>query len=97
MSMKDLFYPMHPPVRGARRIVREEGKNARSEELRAYYQANRDKVRAKQREYYLANRERMIARAVRYKAENPEHVRAVKRNSERYRKRDKGDTIPNPD
>jgi len=94
--MRDLFYPMHPPIKGARRIVQEEGKSEKAEYMRAYYLANREKVRAKQREYYQKNKARIKKAVNKYKRENPDKVREWKRSSERYRLTAKKSPPPAP-
>jgi hypothetical protein len=96
MDLKSLFYPMHPPIKGARRVVQQEGKNPKAEYQRAYYLANKEKIRAKQREYYQANKETIKKAVNEYKREHPEKVRGWKRSSERYRLKQRG-TIANPD
>ena len=83
--MRDLFYPTHPPIKGARKVIQQEGKNPRAEQLAAYYRANRERIRAKQAEYYQANKERIKKQVEQYRLENPDKVRAWKRSSERYR------------
>ena len=92
--MRDLFYPTHAPIKGARKVLQAEGKNPRAEYLAEYYRANRERIRAAQAEYYRANREQIIKRVGKNQAEALDQQAA--RNRVYYR-RIRRATIANPD
>lgn len=81
--MIDLFFPARPAVKGARRIVRAEGKSDRAEYQAEYYRAHKDAIRARQRAYYLANREKIMKRVAKYQKDHAEQRRANKRVTQR--------------
>jgi hypothetical protein len=93
--MKDLFFPVHLPIRGARKVVLE-GDKERAKQKAEYYQANREKIRARQAEYYRENRKKIIKRVRANQKEQPEHHAARGRIYER-RRRMKDATMANPD
>jgi len=94
--MKDLFYPTHPPIKGARRVMREGGKNPRAEQKAEYYRANKERIKATQAAYYQAHREEIIKR-VRSNQEAAPHQHAARHRVYARRKRLERATIANPD
>ena len=61
------------------RAARSDKKNARTEYCRAYYYANREKCKAKQRAYYKRNREKIAGKQRTYFSENRESINACRR------------------
>ena len=84
--MLDLFYPVRPAVKGARRIVQQEGKSPRAEYQKAYYLANREKVRAAQADYYRRNRTKILKRVAKNQKETLAQHAARNRMYERKRR-----------
>lgn len=83
--MIDLFYPARPPVRGARRIIRAEGKSPRAEYQAEYYRTHKDAIRDRHRAYYLANREKILKRVAKNDKARIEQRRANKRVTQRVK------------
>lgn len=81
--MIDLFYPARPAVKGARRVIRSEGKSDRSEYHAEYYRANKERIRARQHEYYEKNKAKIIKAVAKYQKEHIEQKRAWKRALQR--------------
>lgn len=87
MSLLDLFQPVRPAIRGARR--ERLGKSAKAKYDRERYLAKREQLLAQNKAWYEANREAALKRMSAYYAENRErcianaamHVRAKRRKA----------------